>query len=89
MENKHILLCNLDKLHTTALGRERIVRNLQLNANMSDVEIVDYCKNKILKQNRRICRRGKNWYCEAENVRITVNSSSYTIITAHGLESEF
>ncbi|WP_288834306.1 DUF3781 domain-containing protein, partial [uncultured Catenibacterium sp.] len=26
---------------------------------------------------------GKNWYCEIENIIITINSYSYTIITAH------
>ena len=27
--------------------------------------------------------RGKNWYCEIDSVKITVNYYSYTIITAH------
>ena len=26
---------------------------------------------------------GKNWHCEVENIKITINSYSYTIITAH------
>ncbi|MBQ6478764.1 MAG: DUF3781 domain-containing protein [Erysipelotrichaceae bacterium] len=30
-----------------------------------------------------IYRDGKNFYCEYEDIRITVNASSYTIITAH------
>ena len=30
-----------------------------------------------------INRVGKNWYIEVNNCRITVNASSYTIITAH------
>jgi len=31
----------------------------------------------------RISRKGKNWYCENKGVVITVNASSYTVITAH------
>ncbi|MCM1040463.1 MAG: DUF3781 domain-containing protein [Ruminococcus sp.] len=30
-----------------------------------------------------IYRQGKNWYCEVEGIKITVNAHSYTIITAH------
>ena len=30
-----------------------------------------------------IYKEGKNWHCEIDNIRITVNSYSYTIITAH------
>ncbi len=48
MEDKKILLDNIDKIHTTEMGKQ-----------------------------------GKNWYCEVENIKITINSYSYTIITAH------
>lgn len=30
-----------------------------------------------------IYKQGKNWYCEIDNIKITINSYSYTIITAH------
>lgn len=36
-----------------------------------------------LNENCHIYRQGKNWYCEIDNIRITVNACSYTIITAH------
>lgn len=36
-----------------------------------------------LSEECNIYRRGKNWYCEIGNVEITINSYSYTIITAH------
>ncbi|MDE5910121.1 MAG: DUF3781 domain-containing protein [Lachnospiraceae bacterium] len=26
---------------------------------------------------------GKNWYCEVDGIKITVNAHSYTIITAY------
>ena len=77
--NKEILLSNIDKVHTTEMGIDRIKRNLKLNTN----DIVEYCKNKILNKDCNIYKKGKNWYCEIGNIKITINSYSYTIITAH------
>lgn len=77
--NKEILLSNIDKIHTTEMGIERIKRNLELDTD----DVVTYCKNKIIDNNCFIYKNGKNWYCEIDNIRITVNSYSYTIITAH------
>ena len=79
MESKEILLSNIDKLHTTEMGIDRIKRNLEINAK----NVVKYCKEKILDNNCNIYKQGKNWYCEVDNIIITVNSYSYTIITAH------
>lgn len=77
--DKEILLSNIDKIHTTKMGIERIKRNLELDTD----DVVTYCKNKIIDNNCFIYKNGKNWYCEIDNIRITVNSYSYTIITAH------
>lgn len=79
MDNKELLLSNIDKIHTTEMGVQRIRKNLKLN----DDDAVEYCKNKILDKNCNIYKQGKNWYCETDNIRITVNSYSFTIITAH------
>lgn len=79
MENKKVLLDNIDKIHTTEMGIDRIKKNLKLN----NEDVVEYCKNKILNENCNIYKQGKNWYCEIDNIKITVNSHSYTIITAH------
>ena len=79
MERKEILLSNIDKLHTTEIGIDRIKRNLKINTE----NVVKYCKEKILDNNCNIYKQGKNWYCEVDNIIITVNSYSYTIITAH------
>lgn len=76
--NKELLL-NIDKIHTTKMGIDRIKNNL----NLDDIDVVEYCKNKILENDCYIYRQGKNWYCEIENIKITINSYSYTIITAH------
>lgn len=79
MEDKQILLDNINKVHTTEMGINRIIKNLKLNTN----DVVEYYKNKVLDKNCNIYKQGKNWYCEIENIIITINSYSYTIITAH------
>lgn len=79
MEDKQILLDNISKVHTTEMGIDRIKKNLKLNTN----DVVEFCKNKILDKNCNIYKQGKNWYCEIDNIIITINSYSYTIITAH------
>lgn len=79
MEDKQILLDNISKVHTTEMGIDRIKKNLKLNTN----DVVEYCKNKVLDKNCNIYKQGKNWYCEIENIIITINSYTYTIITAH------
>lgn len=79
MEDKQILLDNIDKVHTTEKGIDRIKNNLEIVTE----DVVAYCINKILEKNCNIYKQGKNWYCEVENIKITINSYSYTIITAH------
>ncbi len=77
--NKDILSSSIDKIYTTEMGADRIKKNLKLNTN----DVVKFCKNKILDKNCNIYKQGKNWYCEIDNIKITINSYSYTIITAH------
>ena len=73
------LLNNLDKIHTTEMGIDRIKRNIEV-----DVEdIVEYCIDKIKQDNAVIERKGKNYYVTVDGIIITVNASSYTIITAN------
>lgn len=76
---KNELLVNIDKVHTTELGTYRIKKNLKLEIE----DVVKYCKNKIQDNASYIYKEGKNWYCISGNVKITINSYSYTIITAH------
>lgn len=75
----NILIENIDKLHTTELGAERIKKNLQLETD----DVVKWCKSKILKKDALIERKGKNYYISIDSSKITVNANSYTIITAH------
>lgn len=76
---KHELLKNIDKIHTTELGILRIKRNL----NLICCDVVEYLKNLILNDNCKINKKGKNYYCEINKIRITINSYSFTIITVH------
>ncbi len=77
--NKEELLQNIDKVHTTKMGIDRIRKNLKLDIN----NVTEYCKSKVLDKNCNIYKQGKNWYCEIDNIKIIINASSYTIITAH------
>ncbi|MDR2556379.1 MAG: DUF3781 domain-containing protein [Bacteroidales bacterium] len=78
-ELKREVIANLDKLHTTEAGKERIKKNLCLETD----DVVDWCAEKIQDPGNYICRRGKNWHINIHNYEITVNACSYTIITAH------
>ncbi len=78
---KNELLENIEKLHTTTMGVDRIRRNLELGDDVKDV--VEFCRQKILADKAAITRQGKNWYVKIDSCIITVNSYSYTIITAH------
>lgn len=72
------LLQNLEQLHTTELGIQRITKNLNLEGR----DVVLWCKETI--QNaEEIVHKGKNWYAYAGGIEITVNAHSFTIITAH------
>lgn len=73
------LILNLDKLHTTDMGEDRIKRNLQIDVS----DVVKYCYDKISNTSAIIERKGKNWYVFLGDCKITVNAHSYTIITAH------
>lgn len=78
-EDKAILLDHLDKIHSTEMGAGRIKRNLNIDTD----DVVAYCKNKVLDKNCKVYKPGKNWYCEVDHIKITINSFSFAIITAH------
>ena len=62
--NNEILILNLDKVHTTEMGVERIKRNLSLE----NEDVVDWCKQKIKNPNSSIIRKGKNWYVTIDKI---------------------
>ena len=72
------LLDNLDKIHSTQLGIERIKKNLNINPE----DVIEWCKGKIQSADDMI-RSGKNWYVHTDGFILTINAHSFTIITAH------
>ena len=78
MQDKDVLMENIDKVHTTEMGVGRISRNLEISG-----DVVEICKGKILKKESAVERKGKNYYVDVDDCIITVNASSFTIITAH------
>ncbi len=73
------LIENIDRVHTTEKGLDRIKNNI----GMSEIDVVSWCKEKILNKNAFTERKGKNWYVHVDGCVITVNANSYTIITCH------
>ena len=78
---KNELIQNLDKLHTTELGKIRIQRNLELDID----DVVSWCKS-IIPFSSNIERKGENRYVKTDDYIITINAYSYTIITAHKID---
>ena len=76
--HRRVLLENIDKIHTTEMGVGRIQRNLGI-----DEEPVSYCISKLEKEESAVTKEGKNYYVAVDDCIITINSSSFTIITAH------
>lgn len=48
--DKQILFDNIDRIHTTAMGVDRIKKNLPLN----EVDVVEWCKSKIMSKKAEI-----------------------------------
>jgi hypothetical protein len=84
LEDKLRLISNLDKIHTTELGKERIKKNLCLDTD----DVVNWCIQRIEDASSVIIREGKNWYVAVNNCVITINAHSYTIITAHKVKKK-
>lgn len=73
---------NLDRLHTTPLGAERIKRNLGIETD----DIVKWCRNHMEHNDAAVAKYGKNWYVTTSDCCMTVNATTFTIITAHKVE---
>lgn len=80
MNKNTIQFLNIQQIHTTEAGKNRIQKNLKLD---SSIDPVEYCKKLLLNKNCLIGRKGKNWYAEIQNILITIHAHSHTIITAH------
>lgn len=85
MPHTNTLIKNINKLHTTPLGIVRIRENLNLKCD----NVTKWCQDKLNKSsNQNIKLRGKNYYVSTNDCIITINASSYTIITAHKKASQ-
>ena len=78
MSDKEVLISNIDKIHTTKLGLERIKKNLEIDGN-----VVEFLKKRIIDKNSVFYKNGKNYYIIIDNIIITINSNNFCIITAH------
>ena len=76
--HKKVRLENVEKIHTTEMGIGRIQKNLGISE-----EPVSYCISKLKQDNSIVRKEGKNYYVDVDDCTITINSSSFTIITAH------
>lgn len=77
-----VLFDNIDKLHTTDMGVERIIKNIGLR----NKDVVSWCCEMVMNKSSDIIRQGKNWYVRNGGFEITINAKSYTIITAHKID---
>ena len=82
MKDDEILISNVNKIHTTKMGIDRIKNNL----NIEPENVIEYCKRLVLNENCLIYKLGKNLYCEINHIRLTINANSFTIITAHTMK---
>lgn len=74
-----LLRAHIDKLHSTEGGILRVRKNL----NLGNIDIVKWCQEKVQQADAVITKKGKNWYVYVAGCQLTINSSSYTLITAH------
>lgn len=77
---KSVNVIDVNALHTTDLGVERIRRNLGLDVD----DVVAWCKQAVLAAGEgAVIRRGKNWYVSGDGFILTINTRSNTVITAY------
>lgn len=72
----------IEQLHTTEMGAQRIKRNLQIEPE----DVVQWCRERISREDARWEQIGKNLYVTAGDCKITINAHSNTIITAHRIK---
>lgn len=77
------LINNIDRIHTTYLGNVRIRKVIEVD------DVIGYIRD-IIKNKNFICyKRGKNYYIEYNDIIITINSYSYTVITVHSKYNKY
>ena len=74
---------DIEKIHTTPMGEERIRRNLDLQS----VDVVSWCKEFVPAADFMI-GLGKNWYVYGSGVVLTINASNFSVITARKISAK-
>lgn len=70
----------METLKYTDLGKQRIVKNLNLP---SDIDVESYIMSFLKKKDLTVEAKGKNIYVSDHQVVLTINKNSHTLITAH------
>lgn len=74
-----VTINNLDKIHTTTIEINIIIKNLKLD----DFDIINFCKKLLKEKNCKMSKHSNNWYCKTNNTILTINSNSYSMIQVH------
>lgn len=75
---------DIEKIHTTPRGAERIARNLHLQ----EADLVAWCKDAVRNADIMFLL-GKNWYVYRGGNVLTIHVRRFTVITAHPLQATF
>ncbi len=71
---------DIQRIHTTPGGAQRIMRNL----NLGQKDVVQWCRDVTQRApTNAIVRRGKNYYVYGNGFVLTIHATSHTVITAH------
>lgn len=79
------LIKNINLIHTTEMGYQRIIKNVGIfdkNIQKNREFILNFCKQIIKNPKSNITIAGKNYYVSNNDVTLTINRHSFTIITA-------
>lgn len=79
LKEKRCLVEKIDKIHLTFLSEKRIKKNLRTDAD----DILLFCKTLITDKSSSVIKKGKNYYVSLNGITLTVNASTFTVITAH------
>ena len=84
--DKEVLLSNIDKVHTTEMGIDRIKKNLKLDTD----DVVEYCKNKVLDKNLSVSCSDKLFFTLIEfDNSILLKFASFNFPSCFSVFSKF
>ncbi len=79
------LIKNINLIHTTEMGYQRIIKNIGVfdtNIQKNRELILNFCKQIVKNSKSKTIIIGKNYYISNNNITLTINRHSFTIITA-------